>query len=302
MNSYLENFKTEYKIINEKEYEVLGILDSRTNKKMLSFIEDEKYIYKIPENVTMLFASEKIIDLLPDHIGIIVTENPRVEFFKFHNFLSETKEYNRAKVKTKLGRNCCISKLSFISSNNVVIGDNVIIEEFVSIKENTIIDDNSIIRAGSVLGSSGFEYKRIDDELMPVYHCGGVKIGSHVEIKCNTVIDKAIYPWDNTIVGDYTKIDNLVHIGHACKIGNRVMIPANSVIGGRVEIGDDSWVGIGSSIRNGIRIGKKARCNMGSVVTKDVKDYSQVTGNFAIEHKQFIENLKNANMQGGKKK
>ena len=84
----------------------------------------------------------------------------------------------------------------------------------------------------------------------------------------------------------------LVHIAHGVKIGKNVMVVANSGIGGRTVIGDDCWIGFASTLRNGITIGDRARVNMGSVVTKSVASGGSVTGNFAINHEDFIENLK----------
>lgn len=290
LNNYFDD------VIRNSDFDVLGIIDSSVNLPTLSFIESEEYIDKLlsKTNITCVIATQKIANILfkKSNLGIAVVQNPRLSFFEFHNILANNKNYCRKNFKTIIGKNCQISKMSCISEKNVIIGDNVTIEEFVSIKENTIIDDNSIIRVGSVIGSSGFEYKRTEDRIMSVYHLGGVKIGKCVEIKCNTVVDKAIYPWDSTIIDDYTKIDNLVHIGHAVKIGKRVMIPAMCVIGGRVIIKDNSWIGIGSVLRNAIQIGKCARVNMGSVVTRSVEDNHAVSGNWAIDHKDFIKLMK----------
>ena len=155
-----------------------------------------------------------------------------------------------------------------------------------------VINDNSIIRAGCKIAGEGFEFKNTSEEVFHVSHIGGVIIGESVEIQYNTCIDKAIYPWDNTVIGDHVKIDNLVHIGHAVKVDSRTMIVANSGIGGRVSIGEDVWIGFGATIRNGIHIGDRARTNMGSVVTRNVGTEEAVTGNFAIPHKDFIANLK----------
>jgi UDP-3-O-[3-hydroxymyristoyl] glucosamine N-acyltransferase len=118
-----------------------------------------------------------------------------------------------------------------------------------------------------------------------------VKIGVNVEIQYNTCVDRAVYPWDDTVIGDYCKIDNLVHIAHGVKLGPKVMIVANSGIGGRTIIKEGAWIGFGATIKNGVILGKKARANMGSVVTKEIPDNSSVTGNFAIEHSKFIQNL-----------
>lgn len=290
--SQFENIKKE-NLINEKEFETLGILASKVDKKLCTFIDDEKYIKDLKSNFVMIITTKKIYEELLDRdCGFYLVENPRVEFFSIHNKLANMVGYKRENFETTIGKGCNISDKAYISSKNVIIGNNVTIEEFVSIKENVKIGDNSIIRAGTVIGSTGFEFKRFQDEIIPVSHLGGVIIGKNVEIQYNTTIDKAIYPWDDTLIGDFTKIDNLNHIGHACKIGKSVMIPAGSIIGGRAEIGDNVWIGIGSIIRNGIVIGKNARCNMGAVVTKSVKENENVTGNFAINHEIFINNIK----------
>ena len=289
----LSNFFTENEIINEQDFEALGIVSSKTEKKICTFIDSEKYISEIGNNVSMLITTKEIFEKVKDKAcGFYIAENPRIKFFEIHNELSENNEYKRKDFVTTFGENCKISKMSNISDKNVTIGNNVIIEEFVSIKENVTIGDNVIIRAGSVIGGTGFEFKRIENSMLPVKHIGGVKIDDNVEIQYNVTIDKAIYPWDDTIIGKNSKIDNLIHIAHGCKIGKNVMLPSGSTIGGRVIIDDDAWIGIGCIIRNGIRIGKNARCNMGAVVTKDVQDGESVSGNFAMDHNVFINNIK----------
>ena len=132
------------------------------------------------------------------------------------------------------------------------IGNNVVIEEFVSIKENTIIGDNCVIRAGSIIGGEGFEHKRNGEDVLSVKHLGGVIIEDNVEFQQGNFVDKAIYPWDDTIIGENSKTDNNVHIAHADKIGKRVFIAASTCIAGRVEIGNDVWIGPGVTVTNGI--------------------------------------------------
>ena len=288
----IEKFNLNIK--REVEFDSLGLLISNIDKRLLTFIDNEKHLQDVllKSNVMILTTAE-ISEKLPKNKGVAVCTDPRNVFFELHNLLFDNESYVRKSFKTVIGNNCEISTLAHIDSQGVIIGDNVVLEEFVSIKSGTVIGNNSIIRTGSIIGSSGFEFKRKQNTIFGVQHFGGVILGENVEIKCNTVVDKAIYPWDNTCIGNYTKIDNLVHIGHACKIMESVMIPANSVIGGRVVIENGVWIGIGSAIRNGIHIGKDSRVNMGAVVTKDVPDNGSVTGNFAIDHQDFIRKLKN---------
>lgn len=295
ISDILDEMKIECRCINEQEFDSLGLAGYNDKKNVCTFMTNIQYIQELSDSVVMTITNEetaqKLIRTGYDQ-GICVVADPRVTFFSMHNFLTNDEKYLREKAPTIIGKNCRIHSFSCISENNVVIGDNVIIEEFCSIKENTVIGDNSIIRAGSIIGSEGFEFKERGETLFRVNHVGGVIIGANVEIQSNCCIDKAIYPWDNTVIGDYSKLDNLIHVGHGVKIGKRTMIVTHSAIGGRTQIGDDCWLGIGAVVRNGLKIGDNARANMGAVVTKSIPENAAVTGNFAIAHDKFISNIK----------
>lgn len=290
LNEYFKN------VIRDKSFEILGIIDSATTLSMLTFIDNDNYIDTLlkKKHISCVITNKRIGNHLLEvsDLGICISNNPRIDFFKFHNCLGKSKNYVRPYTKTVVEDSCHISSLAYIAKNNVVIGKNVIIEEFVSIKENTVIGDNCIIRAGCVIGGSGFEFKQDEKSLFAIQHFGGTILEHDVEVQYNCTIDKALYPWDNTVIGAYTKIDNLVHIGHAVKVGKNVLFPAGSTISGRVDIADNVWIGVGSVISNGIYFGENARCNIGSVVTKNVLAGESVSGNFAIEHSKFINNLK----------
>lgn len=280
-------------LLRDGEFDSLGLLVATTNMKILSFIEDIKYIDTISDEISCLICTPDMAEKIPSKYGVISTKTPRLKFFEIHNILAGNEAYKRKQYKTTLGENCNISELAVISKNNVTIGNNVTIEEFVIIRENTVIRDNCIIRAGSTIGGEGFEFKRnANIDIRNVKHCGGVVINSDVEIQYNTCIDKAIYPWDNTVIGEYTKISNLVYIAHGVKVGDRCLLAANSSIGGRTIIGEDSWLGISATVSNGLILGKNARVSIGAVVTKNINVGETVSGNFAIEHGKFINFIK----------
>lgn len=287
------NYRNYYEIRNEKDFTYFGLSASKTDHELCVFIDTPKYIDQLGKNIKMVITnSENAACFDLNHYGLCIVESPRSLFFDIHNFLSNEEMYKRKITDSYIGKNCSISPLSVISPNNVFIGNNVVIEEFVVIRENTTIGNDTIIRSGSVIGGEGYEFKRVDDIITSVKHLGGVIIGNNVEIQYNSCIDKAVYPWDNTIIGDYNKIDNLVHIAHAVKTDKNVMIVAQSGIGGRTVIKEDTWIGFGSTITNGIEIGRNARANIGSVVTKSIPDNGSFSGNFAIEHSKFLRFIK----------
>lgn len=291
LDTILEELNINHSSIGNTEFESMGLLGSDYDGKLCSFIVDIKYENLIRENASVLLVTKEVAKTL-DADNMCIVDDPRYVFFLVHNYISNRKEYKRNDYDTVIGEGSVIHKLAYIADKNVTIGNNVIIEEFVSIKENVTIGDNCIIRAGSIIGGEGFEQKRHDELILGIKHLGGVVIGDNVELQQSNCVDKAIYPWDNTEIGDYCKTDNKVHIAHAVKMRKRVLIAACTCVAGRVIIEDDVWIGPGVTLINGMHIGKGARVNIGSVATKDVDDNCSVTGNFAIEHNTFINNLR----------
>lgn len=274
------------------EFELLAQCIIKKHKKILSFLSDDKYINQVLNNanITCIICKKEHIELFKKKTyGIIISENPKLTFFRIHNAI-----FNASNLKhTSIDSSATISKSAIIASNNVVIEKNVIIEDNVVIKENVIIGEGTIIRAGCVIGGQGYEFKKnCNIDILRVNHCGKTIIGRYVELKEYVTIHQAVFDWDNTIIDDHSKLDAHTHIGHASKIAKRVMLGSHSNVAGNVEIGNDVYVGPGVTISNRLIIGNNARINIGSVVTKNVSESSSVTGNFAIPHEIFISNLK----------
>ena len=140
-----------------------------------------------------------------------------------------------------------------------------------------IIHWSVTIGKGTVIGGDGFGYVRQDDgPLLKMPHAGNVVIEKDVEIGCNTCIDRAVT--GSTIIGEGTKIDNLIHIAHGVKIGKHCLIVAGAVIGGSCEIGDRCFIGINASIKNKVKIGNDVTVGMGAIILKDVPDKMTVVG------------------------
>lgn len=287
---------TAYQIQGNTCFETLALCNMKLDFETCTFLDDVRYVDLIEENVKVIFTTPELSEKLPKNkYGFILTEQPRVLFFKFHNMLAGNSYYIRTEYETKISGSARVSSLSYISRNNVVIEEGAVIEPFVTVYSNVRIGKNTVIRSGCRIGGEGFEFKREGKGIISVKHLGGVEIGSNVEVQNNTCIDKAVYPWDSTVIGNNVKIDNLVHIGHGVKIAEDTMIVANSGIGGRTEIGENAWIGFASTIRNGLKIENGSRINMGAVVTKNVKERQSVSGNFAIEHGKFMKHIKEIN-------
>lgn len=256
----------------------------------LSFLDDIEFLDKLNanHNISAVFTTNALSEKLRKGIISIIVDDPRYYFYSFLNFFS-TRNYN--KTPSVISASASIHPKAFVSDYNVMIGEHVCIEPNATILPDVKIGDHVIVRAGTVIGSEGFEYKRTSKGILSVKHDGRVIIGNHVEIGSNTSIDKG-FSFRDTIIGEHTKIDNLVHIAHSVHIGKECFIIANSMIGGSCTIQDRVWIGPSASIAPQIIIEDEGFVSLGSVVTKNVGKGEWVTGNFAIPHSKFLQNLK----------
>ena len=283
---------------DEKEFESLGLAGYNDGKNVCTFLAAAKYAAGLSEGISMILTSQKVYDELTSagsldgSYGICIVDNPRLTYFLLHNALCDSGSYARPRFESKIAESAQISPLACIDPYNVVIGENAVIKEFVSIKENTVIGDDCVIRTGTKIGGPGFEIKNDGSKTITVTHIGGVVIGNNVEIQQNSNVDKAIYPWDDTVIEDHVRINSMVQIAHGDKIGRFTEIVAHASIQGRVRIGENVWIGPGCVIRNGISIGDNARVNMGAVVTLSVPAGEAVSGNFARTHEKLIEEMR----------
>jgi UDP-3-O-[3-hydroxymyristoyl] glucosamine N-acyltransferase len=134
--------------------------------------------------------------------------------------------------------------------NHVTIGSDCIIYPNVTLLDNCHLGDGVIIQSGTVIGSDAFYYnKKTNREIhyrkMP--SCGRVLIGNEVEIGANCTIDRGVS--SDTVIGEGTKIDNLVHIGHDSIIGKNCLFAGQVGIAGAVTIEDNVtlWGQVGVS-------------------------------------------------------
>jgi UDP-3-O-[3-hydroxymyristoyl] glucosamine N-acyltransferase len=138
-------------------------------------------------------------------------------------------------------------------------------------------------REGLNLGGDGFGYEWDGKRLLKMNHRGDVTIGEGVEMGANTCIDRATLEGEATVIGDGTKIDNLVQIAHNCKVGKHNLICAGVVLCGSVTTGDRVFIGANATILQKLTIGNDVTIGAGAVVTRNVPDGVTVFGNPAKE-------------------
>lgn len=291
---YISEIRNSYmiKCLRDAEFDSVALLGLRRNEKEkhIAYILSENYLEQaINENVECLIVPEEISDYVFNNYdgGICVSNDPKTTFFKVHEFLAK----QLPKTPTTIDPTARIADTATIADYNVVIGSNVEIQDNVVIKEDVIIGDNSVVMDGSVIGTPAFYYYGDNETKEMVYSSGKVRLGKNVIIHSNSTICKGVIGGD-TFVDDYTSLDNNIFLGHDVQIGKNVIVAAASSFGGWAEMGDNCFLGVGCNIAPMVKIGANVKGSIGAVITKDVPDNTQVSGNFAIEHSKFINHIK----------
>lgn len=139
---------------------------------------------------------------------------------------------------------------------NCCIGQNVTIFPGAVLYDNTVVGDGSIIHGGVTLGANGFGYDSDDGRHRLSAQLGNVVIENDVEIGSNTTIDRGTY--GSTTIGEGTKIDDQVMIGHNCRIGRHNLLCSQVGIAGSTTTGDyvvmAGQVGVGDHLKIGDRV------------------------------------------------
>ncbi|HBM77890.1 MAG TPA: UDP-3-O-(3-hydroxymyristoyl)glucosamine N-acyltransferase [Verrucomicrobiales bacterium] len=149
-----------------------------------------------------------------------------------------------------------------VISRDVSIGEDCIIHHNVSVREGCILGDRVILQPGAVIGSDGFGYEFVNGRHHKVPQLGIVVLESDVEVGANACIDRARF--GQTTVGEGTKIDNLVQVGHNVEIGKNCILVALSGVAGSSKLGEKvtlaAQVGINGHIEiaDGVQLGGKS--------------------------------------------
>lgn len=215
----------------------------------ISFVDFEKYYSKCLNSAATVIIINKEVDC-PEGKTLLVTADPFSAYVKivkhFRPFEPATGMISPTAV---IGEGTHLQPGVFVG-NHVRIGNNCLIHPNVTIYDHSVIGDNVIIHAGTVIGADAFYFKRRkerDVQYDKLESCGRVIIEDDVEIGAGCTIDKGVS--GDTIIGQGTKLDNHIHIGHGAVIGKNCLFAAQVGIGGKAIIEDEVilWGQVGVS-------------------------------------------------------
>ena len=193
-------------------------------------------------------------------------------------------EGSRIEAGSKIGAGCAIGR-------RVVIGPGSLLHAHVSIYDDVDLGASVILHSGCVIGADGFGFVLDGGRYHKFPQIGRVEIGDSVEIGANSCVDRAAL--GVTYIGEGTKLDNMVHVGHNCHIGRHVVVAAQTGFSGGVVVGDYAIIGGQVGIGDKARIESHAVLGSGCGIlsSKIVRAGQVVWGTPARPLKQHLEQL-----------
>ena len=252
------------------------------------FVDHPKYYDKALESQATVILINKKVEC-PVGKALLVSSDPFRDFNKLTHYFKPFRSANSAiSESAEIGKDTVIQPNVFVG-NNVKIGRNCLIHSNVAIYDNTVIGNNVTIHAGSVIGSDAFYYKNRPEKFDKLLSGGNVIIEDNVDLGALCTIDKGVTA--STTIGEGSKLDNQVHVGHDTVIGKRCLIASQVGIAGCVLIEDfvTIWGQVG--ITSGITIGEKAVISAQSGVSKSLPGHKAYFGTPADEFRKKYKEL-----------
>ena len=279
----------------------------------VSFLDNKKYKEEfLKSSAGLCIVRPDLVELAPSGMTLLLTRDPygayaRVasSFYPVSLPTDSISDQAHISKSAKIGTNCTIS-VGAIIGENVIIGDNCTIGGNVEIMRGCEVGESCtigslvtlqcckigksvIIHPGVRIGQDGFGFAPGAQGHLKVPQLGRVIIGDHVEIGANTTIDRGTGP--DTVIGDGTKIDNLVQIGHNAEVGKHCFIVSHVGISGSTKIGDFTMIGGQAGIAGHLQIGSGVKIAAQSGIMRNVGDGETVGGSPARPMKTWMREI-----------
>ncbi|MGB3405762.1 MAG: UDP-3-O-(3-hydroxymyristoyl)glucosamine N-acyltransferase [Microcoleaceae cyanobacterium] len=185
----------------------------------------------------------------------------------------------------EIGNQVCIHG-NVVIYPGVRIGDRTTLHANCTIHERTIIGCNCVIHSGAVIGAEGFGFVPTAQGWYKMQQSGNVVLEDGVEVGCNSAVDRPAV--GETRIGENTKLDNLVHIGHGCQIGQNCALAAQVGLAGGVTIGNQVLLGGQVGVANQAKVGDRAIATAQTGIHGRVKAGEIVSDSPAINHALYL--------------
>jgi len=262
---------------------------NRAGRQSVAFITDRKRLAELANSEAgACFLPEALAEAAPDGCAVLISPRPQAAWAAaaaaLHRPILWQGDGAFLHPDATLEEGVVLSPGAVVGQGATIgrgthIGPGVVIGPGVSVGRNcrigarvvigfALIGDNVSMSAGAVIGEPGFGATAGATGVVDIPQLGRVIIQDNVTLGSNTCIDRGAY--DDTVIGENTKIDNLVHIAHNTRIGRNCVLAAFVGISGSVEVGDGVAFGGRAGIADHVVIGSGASIGAGGGVIRDV--------------------------------
>jgi len=286
--------KYDLKIIGDDSLMATGINEiHKVENGDITFSDNQKYFKKSLQSAATIIILNEVADCPPGKV-ILIAEEP---FYVYNSIVTKHRPLRSLSANIAVTANV---HPSAIVEPGVIIGPNVRIGKYSHIQANTvilehvIIGDHVNIQPGTIIGSDAFYYKRGKDGHKKWRSGGRVIIEDHVEIGALNTINSGVS--GDTIIGEGTKLDCQVHVGHGAVIGKRCLLAAGVLIAGKAIIGNDVVLYGAVGVVQAIKIEDNVTVLAKTLVNKNLekgKTYNGLPASESTQRNREIIALKN---------
>lgn len=256
----------------------------------------------ISDLADIVITKAETADLLPDHVTALIVNAPRYAYIAAAQSLFRPRAWSDTGNAPSIHPSAIIAPTAFVSVGASIgahssIAPGAFIGPGVQIGTHTTIGPNASVRcslignhvnifSGARIGESGFGVTVGPDGAVDFPQWGRVIIQDHVLVGANSCIDRGALA--DTIIGERTKIDNLVQVGHNVSVGRNVMMASFAGISGSVKIGDNVIMGGRVTIADHVNIGTNSRIAGASGILRDIPEGETWGGTPAKPIRQWL--------------
>lgn len=259
------------------ELPVVGVaILSRAGPQTITFLTDARHASAIRADSGACFVTERDVGLLPQGCVALVTSAPQAAYAMAADRLCQPRRWTGGSAidptatledgvvlgpGVVIGAGAAIGRGTYVAPG-AVIGPGVQIGRDCQIGANAVIGfalvgDRVKILGGAIVGEAGFGATLGPRGIIDVPQLGRVVLQDGVTLGAGTTVDRGA--WDDTVIGENTKIDNLVQIGHNVVVGRNCVMASQTGISGSVTIGDFCQLGGRVGVADHVTIGAGVR-------------------------------------------
>ena len=289
----------------DPEIRSIAAADKARAGEICFFEGDAKRGVNVSGEASACFVTEAAAEALPDGVVPVVVSHPRYAHKRAGEALFELKPWNADGEPPSIHPTAAVAPTAVIGAGAAIgeavqIAPGAVIGPGVQIGARTKIGPNTAIRcaligndvtllSGASVGEAGFGVTGGPSGAEDVPQWGRVIIQDLVTIGANSCVDRGAF--DDTIIGERTKIDNLVQIAHNVVIGRNVMMASFTGISGTSQIGDGVIMGGRVGIADHVRIGAGAKLAAGSGIFRDIPAGESWGGTPARPLRQYLREI-----------